>query len=81
MSNLTVDFSKSDGRIKPMHAINNGPRKGVGFGRQKTTGFDAWRSAGIPYVRTHDSSFCSIYGGEHTVCLLVYKSACRKTDL
>ncbi len=67
MSKLTVDFSKSDGRIKPMHATNNGPRKGVGFGGQKTNGFDAWRSAGIPYVRTHDSSFCSIYGGEHTV--------------
>ncbi len=67
MAQIKVDFSKTVGKVRPMHATNNGPRKGVGFGGQSTNGFDAWRSAGIPYVRTHDSSFCSAYGGEHTV--------------
>ena len=64
---LNFNFDKVVGRVKPMHATNNGPRKGVGFGRQATNGFKLWEEAGIPYVRTHDSSFCSVYGGAHTV--------------
>jgi hypothetical protein len=64
---LQVDFTKSYGKIKPMHATNNGPRRGVGFGGQKTNGYTLWAEAGIPYVRTHDSSFFAGYGGEHTV--------------
>lgn len=64
---LSVNFNESYGAVKPMHATNNGPRKGVGFGGQATNGFMLWEEAGIPYVRTHDSSFCAAYGGEHTV--------------
>ncbi len=67
MTTLTVDFSKQAGKIKPMHATNNGPTKGAGFGGQSTNGFVLWAEAGIPYARTHDSSFCAAYGGEHTV--------------
>ncbi len=64
---LHVDFDKTTGPVRPMHATNNGPISGVGFGGQSTNGFALWKQAGIPYVRTHDSSFCSDYGGEHTV--------------
>ena len=67
MSVLSVNFAESCGRIKPMHAVNNGPIKGVGFGGQDSGGYETWRAAGIPYARTHDSSFCAAYGGEHTV--------------
>ena len=64
---VQVDFENIMGSVKPLHATNNGPVKGIGFGDQATRGFDLWANAGIPYVRTHDSSFCSSYGGEHTV--------------
>lgn len=64
---ISVDFKKVTGEVKPMHATNNGPIRGIGFGAQKTNGFEDWKESGIPYVRTHDSSFCANYGGEHTV--------------
>ena len=64
---LYVNFDEVMGSVKPMHTTNNGPIKGIGFGAQATNGFELWKQAGIPCVRTHDSSFCSDYGGEHTV--------------
>ncbi len=64
---ISVRFDEECGRVKPMHATNNGPTKGRGFGSAKTRGFEDWREAGIPYARTHDSSFNAGYGGEHTV--------------
>ena len=67
MPQVTVDFSQIEGKIKPMHATNNGPIKGIGFGGADANGFALWKSAGIPFARTHDSSFCALYGGEHTV--------------
>lgn len=67
MGSLIVNFSDPMGRVKPMHATNNGPINSVGFGGQDSGGYEAWKSAGIPYARTHDSSFCAAYGGEHTV--------------
>ena len=67
MFKVKVDFLKTVGKIKPMHATNNGPIKGIGFGGVNANGFEMWKNAGIPFVRTHDSSFCAAYGGEHTV--------------
>lgn len=67
MFKVKVDFLKTVGKIKPMHATNNGPIKGIGFGGANANGFEMWKNAGIPFVRTHDSSFCASYGGEHTV--------------
>ena len=80
MALIQVDLQKALGKIKPMHATNNGPVGKVG-------GFElAWVAteerhdchvigeniyefmmAGIPYARTHDSSFLARYGLEHTV--------------
>ena len=66
MSNVNVHFSKCTGKIKPMHATNNGPVYKFGES-MRITNMDAFRDAGIPYVRNHDASFCADYGGEHIV--------------
>jgi len=65
MSNITVDFSKSCGKMKIMHAVNGGP---VGKGiRAAFSNFQEFMDAEIPYARNHDASFFDGYGGEHTV--------------
>lgn len=66
MSNITVDFSKKCGKMKPMHSVNNGPVYKFAED-QRVTNIEAYRDAGIPYARNHDASFNSTYGGEHTV--------------
>ncbi len=63
---VTVDFSNVVGKIKPMHAVNNGPSKEV-ITDQVRSNFEAYKKARIPYARNHDAAFCSTYGGEHTV--------------
>ncbi len=63
---MTVDFQCSAGKMKPMHAVNNGPVYKANAD-QRITNFYDYRAAGIPYARNHDASFFSTYGGEHTV--------------
>ncbi len=60
----TIKFSSENiiGKIKPMHAVNNGPATRIG-----TNNSDDFVAAGIPFVRTHDASFYAGYGGEHTI--------------
>ena len=80
MSLIQVDFSKALGKIKPMHATNNGPVGKVGGYNSSWTVTEErhdchvigeniyeFSMAGIPYARTHDSSFCASYGLEHTI--------------
>ena len=62
----SVDFTKVLGKVKPMHAVNNGPVYKFAED-QRITNMDAWKAAGIPYARTHDASINYTYGGEHTV--------------
>ena len=65
---ITVDFNECTGKIKPMHATNNGPIiTGGAFGKEVGGTVKPWIEAGIPYARTHDSSHYPAYGGEHTV--------------
>ncbi len=65
MTVVTVDFSEKLGAIKPMNAINNGP---LPYTKDQTwTNFSDYKKLRLPYARTHDASFCSRYGGEHTV--------------
>ena len=54
MERVTVDFAKSCGKIKPMNALNNGP---AGSRVRKTSNFDAYSTAKIPFARLHDTSF------------------------
>ena len=69
MAILSVNSTCGCGKVKPMHAVNNGPVYKFAAD-QRITNIDAFRDAGIPYARTHDASFYSTYGGEHTVDIL-----------
>ena len=64
MSQITIDFAKTLGKIKPMHSTNNGP---AGEEVRGTSNKEYFQAAGIPYVRNHDASFYMDYGGEYTV--------------
>ena len=66
MNRITVDFSKAKGKVKPMHAVNNGPVYKFAVD-QRITNIDHFRAAGIPFARNHDAAFYATYGGEHTV--------------
>jgi len=66
MINIHVNFAENAGKVKPMHAVNNGPVYKESAD-QRITNLDSYRDAGIPFTRTHDASFFSTYGGEHTV--------------
>jgi len=64
MVQISIDLSKTMGKMKPMHAVNNGP---AGEPERGTSNLELFAAAGIPYARNHDASFYSGYGGEHTV--------------
>lgn len=65
MSEIIIDFGEGCGKVKPMHAVNNGP---VGSKvRKGNSTYDYFREAGIPYARNHDAAFHQAYGGEYTV--------------
>ena len=65
MEQIKVDFSKWVGAIKPLNAVNNGPKPDE---KEQTSGnFADFKRARIPYARTHDSAFCPDYGGPHIV--------------
>lgn len=65
MNNIKVDFSNISGVIKPMNAVNNGPKSS---NKEQTSGnFYHFKRARIPYARTHDSAMCPDYGGPHIV--------------
>ena len=65
MKTLSIDFSKVNGKIKPMNATNNGP---CGGGvRGETPFIKNFRQANIPYARLHDSAHYQPYGGEWAV--------------
>ena len=70
MVNVSVDFNEKVGKIKPMHAVNNGPVCKVGAinqGWNDSNNLKAFAAAGFPYARTHDSAYYFRYGNEHTV--------------
>ena len=62
---ILVDSAVELGSVKPMNAVNNGPKVA---GASQTAGNDAlYAAAKIPFARTHDANFCSSYGAPHTV--------------
>ena len=67
MSNISIHFSETVGRIKPMHAVNNGPAKSPWGENSPLSNYKTYTDAGFPYARTHDSPFYHGYGGWHTV--------------
>ena len=66
MKTVTANFTKPVGKMKPMHAVNNGPVYKFAED-QRITNLPAYKAAGIPYARNHDASFYATYGGNHTV--------------
>ncbi|MBO6020518.1 MAG: hypothetical protein J6P88_04945, partial [Clostridia bacterium] len=52
MENVKVDFAKTQGKIKPMNSVNNGP-----LGDHDLKNTDFYAAARIPYARLHDSAF------------------------
>ena len=66
MKTVSVNFAKATGKVKPMHAVNNGPVYKFAED-QRITNLPAYKAAGIPYARNHDASFYATYGGNHTV--------------
>ena len=69
---MKVDFTSVVGKMKPMHATNNGPAVQLkalenGTLHPFNNNLYEFKRAGIPYARTHDASFYATYGGEHIV--------------
>ncbi len=52
-SQIVIDPSVELGPIKPMNAVNNGPK--VAPASQKKGNFEAYKAAGFPYARLHDA--------------------------
>ena len=63
MEKLLIDLKNTNGKIKNMNSVNNGPFRSV---RNFDT-FEPYKRARIPYARNHDASFFPAYGGEYTV--------------
>ncbi len=64
MTELKFDLLNTDGKIKIMNAVNNGP---AGSKVRGTGNFAAYEALEIPYARNHDAAFYAGYGGEDTV--------------
>ena len=62
MAEIVVNFNSVQGKVKPMHAVNNGPVR-----RQRINNFEDYKAARIPFARTHDASVYESYGSEHVV--------------
>ena len=65
MQNIKIDFTQTNGVVKPMHAVNNGPAGSKV--RKGNSTYQYFKEAGIPYARNHDASAYLGYGGEYTV--------------
>ncbi len=62
---VAVATDEIPGPVKAMNGVNNGP---IEHGRSPKLGNAAdFAALEIPFVRTHDSSFCLAYGGERTI--------------
>ena len=61
---VKVNTSQVIGPVKPMHGLNNGP---LGSQFYNSDNGGAVKAVRIPYVRTHDTSEWTGYGGEHTI--------------
>ena len=53
MANIRIDFSKTVGKMKPVHGVNSGPKTKV-FTYDAT---ELFREAGLPFSRLHDVEY------------------------
>ena len=61
MDRIKYDFSNTNGRIKPLHGVNNAPYSVM----NEALPTEFMKGAGIPYSRLHDAM--GPYGGSHYV--------------
>ena len=66
MNNISINFSETNGPIKPVNAVNNGPTL-PSVRQGSRSNFEYYKEAKFPYARNHDASFYGPYGGEHIV--------------
>ena len=52
MGNVKISFAETQGKIKDMNSVNNGP-----LGDHDLKNNDYYAAARIPYARLHDSAF------------------------
>lgn len=66
---VTVFPDETTGVIRELNGTNNGPVAAKGWQTNVATNRSAkwFKSAGISYMRPHDASLYSLYGGSHTV--------------
>lgn len=64
MPNIKLNLKETDGIIKHVNAVNNGP---AGSKVRNFSSFPLYEALEIPYARNHDAAFFNGYGGEHTV--------------
>ena len=63
MNAVNIYLKQKAGPIKPMNAVNNGPKLDT---KEQTSGnFHFYKKARIPYARTHDAALYAGYGGAH----------------
>ena len=65
MNTVKVDFLNTVGAVKPMNAVNNGPKRIASV--QTRGNFQEYKDARIPYARTHDSAECLAHGAPNIV--------------
>ena len=65
MTELNVLCDKSAGRVRAMHAVNNGPMGKTSY--EGRGNFDTFAALKIPFVRNHDASLSEAYGSQHVV--------------
>lgn len=69
MSNVSIDFTKVTGKIKPVHGVNSGPRtKNFTY-----NAVDLFRKASIPYCRTQDVEY-PFGSGEYVDIHCIFKN-------
>ena len=65
MINIDVYCDTCNGKIKPMHGVNNGPVRTASY--EGRGNFDTFSALKIPFVRNHDASLSEAYGSQHLV--------------
>ena len=65
MGNVVINSNSIIGEIKPMHCTSGGPLKSLTPFRADNR--EAFKKIKFPYIRNHEASFCSNFGGEHVV--------------
>lgn len=69
MQNIKVDFTKTVGKMKPMHGLNNGPLTG----NLRWDARHLFREAGIPITRLHDCEY-PFGSGEYVDIPCIFKN-------